>query len=177
MNRAVFLDRDGTINELVNGNAPLKFEDFKFLPDVDKAIKELKKMNFKIVIVSNQPDVAKGNLTLENLNKMDEKIKSVLEVDAIYYCIHHPSITGYCECRKPKSGLIDKACKDLDLDVFNSYIIGDRISDIEAGKKCKKRFLISNGKEKFNEIKPDFIVKSLLEAVEIIKVIENGNIY
>lgn len=178
MNRAVFLDRDGVINELVNHGgeftSPFTLEEFKILPGVKEAIRELKKMNFKVIVASNQPDVVKGNMKEETLKKITQKIKDELRIDEVYYCLHHPKFTGECNCRKPKPGLLLKAAEDLNIDLEESYMIGDSISDIKAGETCKKNFLIKTNSNKvnFEENKPDYIVSDLFSAVKIIKELE-----
>jgi len=195
MKKAVILDRDGTINQMVYNpefgtvDSPLNPKEFKLLKNAGKAIEFFNKMGFLVIVVSNQPAVAKGKMSLELLKKVNEKMKKEISkeggrLDAIYCCPHHFDISQVkvkkylknCNCRKPKPGLILKAAKNLEIDLSKSYIIGDGLIDIQAGQKagCKTIFL---GKLKSywceamqkREIKPDFIAKNLLEAVKIIK--------
>jgi len=193
--KAVILDRDGVINEMVYNpefgtiDSPLNPEEFKLLPGVAKANKLFKKIGFLVIIASNQPAVAKGKMGLELLAEIDKKMKRELakggaHLDGIYYCLHHPDASQVkvkkylknCNCRKPKPGLILKAVKELNIDLSKSYMIGDGLTDIEAGKRagCKTIFL-GNLKNYWCEamekrkIKPDFVAKNLLEAVKIIK--------
>ena len=194
-NKAIFLDRDGVICEMVYNrefgtiDSPLNPKEFKLLPGASQAIKLFKKLGYLVVVVSNQPGVAKGKMTLELLGKIDKKMKRELKkngatLDAVYYCLHHPDskqvkVRKYlknCNCRKPKPGLILKAAKDFNIDLKKSFVIGDGLTDIQAGKRagCKTIFLGSlksyycEAMQK-RESKPDFVAKNLLESVKIIK--------
>lgn len=169
MNRAAFLDRDGTINKLVNGHAPWKLEELEIFPSAKKSIDKLKELELEIVIVSNQPDVKRDLMTEDSLNEITKELMIKLDIRNFYYCMDTPE--DNCNCRKPKSGLLKQAAKDLDINISKSYMIGDFTSDIDAGKKCKIKFLIGKPKHKINT-KPDHIVKNLKEAVEIISKLE-----
>lgn len=200
-NKAIFLDRDGVICEMVYNpefgtiDSPLNPEEFKLLPGVAEALKLFKKMGFLTVVVSNQPVVAKGKTSLPLLEKIDKKMKRELaekkaQLDAVYYCLHHPDprqvkVKKYlknCNCRKPKPGLILKAAKDLNISLPKSYMIGDGLTDIQAGKRagCKTVF-IGSLKSYYCEamqklkLKPNFAAKNLLEAAEIIKKRSDNN--
>lgn len=193
--KAVFLDRDGVINEMVYNpefgivDSPLNPREFKLLAGVAEAVKLFKGIGFLTVVVSNQPGVAKGKMSLELLERIDKKMKGELakreaHLDGVYYCLHHPDpqqvkVKKYlknCDCRKPKPGLLLKAAKDLNIDLSKSYMIGDGLIDIEAGKQagCKTIFL-GNLKPYWyktmrkRRLKPDFIASNLLEALKIIK--------
>jgi D-glycero-D-manno-heptose 1,7-bisphosphate phosphatase len=195
----VFLDRDGVINEIVYfpelgvPDSPLNPTQFKLLPGAAEAIRTLNSLNIKVIVVSNQPAIAKGKISPELFEQIRLKMKTLLEekgahIDGEYYCFHHPAATlaQYmvdCDCRKPKPGLILKASKDFNLDPAQCYVIGDSIIDVEAGRAAGCiTFLIGNFKcdlcrlmdEK--NIKPDRIFPSLLHASKIIEEIENGNI-
>ena len=127
MAKAVFLDRDGTINEIVYYpdlgiiDSPFTVEQFKLLPGAGEAIKMLNQSEFKVVLVSNQPGIAKGHFSIDTFEKIGEEMKTELAaydafLDAEYYCLHHPEAKNAeykenCECRKPKSGLLLKAAK------------------------------------------------------------------
>ena len=148
--RAVFLDRDGVINEIVYFpelgvlDSPLNPRQFKLLPNVAKAIRIFNRLGLKVVVASNQPGMAKGKMTRELFEKTRLKMRRELRkggahIDAEYYCFHHPSAkyAKYrvrCRCRKPKPGLLLRAAKDLGLDLSKSYLLGDSLTDIEAGK-------------------------------------------
>ncbi|KPJ56634.1 hypothetical protein AMJ49_04415 [Parcubacteria bacterium DG_74_2] len=196
--KAIILDRDGTINEMVYNpefgtiDSPLNSKEFKLLKNIGQAISLLNKMGFLVVVASNQPAVAKGKISLDLLEKINKKMKKELakdgvRLDAIYYCFHHSDVLQVkvkeylknCSCRKPKPGLLLKAAKDLDIDLSKSYMIGDGLTDIQAGKRagCKTIFL-GDLKSYYCEamtkrkLKPDFIAKNLLEVVKIIKKVE-----
>ena len=136
-NRAVFIDRDGTIaRDVPYCSRP---EDFELLPDVVEGVKLLNERNFKVVVVTNQSGVARGYFTEETLAKIHDKMRAELarygaRVDAIYYCPHHPD--DNCECRKPKPKMLLHAASDLDIDLKQSFIIGDSDMDVEAGNRA-----------------------------------------
>lgn len=185
--KAVFLDRDGVINEIVYHkemgivDSPFTVEQFKLLPDVGKVINRFHEQGFKVILVSNQPGLAKDHYGMDVFEKIKEKMKTELEkngakVDAEYYCLHHPEakIEEYkkiCDCRKPKPGLIFQAAKDHDIDLSKSWMIGDGINDIQAGQKAGCRTILI-GRMKCDlckimdneKVKPDFIAPNLYKA-------------
>lgn len=178
MERAVFLDRDGTIIEDVG-----YLDDcskIKFLPRVSEAIKLLNKSGFKVIIVTNQAGVARGyftEATVKEINRITQEslAENGAVIDKIYYCPHHVegTIEEYkkdCNWRKPNTGMIEEAARELGIDLNNSFIIGDKISDIEAGHRagCKTIFLASeNHPNKEGEIPlSDHIATDLYEAVQ-----------
>jgi len=185
MNRAVFLDKDGTIIEDVGYmNNPTQI---KFIPGSIEAIKTLNEGEFKVVVISNQAGVARGLVTEDMLQSIDKTLhKWILSggahLDGVYYCPHHPEHGVYpykqvCECRKPHPGLIKKAQHDFNIDLSASYMIGDKATDVEVGKRAGTRtifVLTGRGKEEREKLqeKPDFIAENLLEAVNWIKVSE-----
>lgn len=143
--KAVFLDRDGTINKYVGFLRDIK--DFELLPGVSQAIKRINESGYLAIVVTNQPVIARGELSVDQLNKIHNKMETMLGqdgayLDAIYYCPHHPH-NGYegeivelkidCECRKPKPGMLFKAAKDFNIDLSQSWMIGDSKNDIKAG--------------------------------------------
>lgn len=181
-NNAIFLDRDGVINEHIyetDGKlmSPANLDQLKILPLVKKGIEKMKKMGFKVVIISNQPGVAFGYINKEKLKEIDDYLKENLKIDGIYYCIHHEKITGPCNCKKPKIGLIKKAAERLNLDIKESFMVGDSLSDIKTGQnaKVKKTFLIGIIREDILNIQhqknifPDFTCKNLVEVANKIK--------
>ena len=202
MNRAVFLDRDGVINELIyypeQGiiDSPFTVEQLKLFPWAGEATRRLSEAGYKLVVVSNQPGIAKGNLspeTFENIRQKmtDELTKSGGTLDGEYYCLHHPEarvehLRINCECRKPKPGLLLQAGRELNIDLSQSWMVGDGLSDVQAGKsagcktillgraKCELCHLMDEG-----NARPDFIVANLLEAVSIIlnKEGKHGNLH
>ncbi len=194
--RAIFLDRDGVINEMVYSrdfgtiDSPLNPKEFQLIKGAGTAVDTFKKLGFLVILVSNQPCIAKGKSSLLLLEAVDLKMKKELAkengcLDAIYYCLHHddPSqvkmkdLLGRCNCRKPKPGLLLMAAQDYDIDLKRSYMIGDGLTDIQAGQKagCKTVFIGSFKAYHFEKSlkegikKPDFFAKNLKEASEIIK--------
>ena len=185
MNRAVFLDRDGVIVKNIDGEAPTRVSDLELIPQIIPIIFRLQKRGYKIIIVSNQPNVAEGIITEETKNGLIKKFKKLLKeskisVDSIYYCFHHPRgvIRKYakdCDCKKPKPGMLLKAIHDHKIDPAESFFIGDRASDIKAGSLVGVRTILfsQEGSEQdyllMYRVKPDFIVKELIEVIGIIK--------
>jgi len=189
MNKAVFLDRDGTIARDVHYCR--RPEDFELLPTVPEAIKLLNENGFKLVVITNQSGIARGYFTEGTLAQIHQKMKDELakygaRVDAIYYCPHHPD--NDCQCRKPKTALFLKAVEEHNIDLKISYVVGDQQMDIDAGKAlgCKTALvttgpqpLISSPKSPVHgpqsvNLKPgtlnpepqmpDYTARSLLEA-------------
>ncbi len=178
---AVFLDRDGTINEEMGYiNHP---ERFIILPKVVEAIKFLKAHKFKVVVVTNQAGVARGYFPEGLIERIHKLLQAHLKskgtcLDAIYYCPHHPNalVPEYrkdCPCRKPRPGLVYKAVKDLNLDLDRSYVVGDRFTDIELAHNLGiKGVLVLTGYGKGeleyiapkHPLRPHFIAKDLYEA-------------
>ncbi len=166
-------------------DTPLNPKEFSLLPRVGEAIHAINQMEFLAVVISNQPGVAKGKMTLPLLNAITEKMleeveKSGAKLDKIFYCLHHPEavLAEYrqiCDCRKPKAGLLLKASQELGINLKLSYMIGDGVTDIQAGKEvgCKTIWI---GKKKcetceiFQDIKvnPDFTASNLLQAISFI---------
>jgi transaldolase len=194
---AVFLDRDGVINELVyheeSGviDSPFTLDQFRLLPYVGEAIKLLNQNDVKVIIVSNQPGIAKNHFTEAILeattNKMEKELADLgASLDGVYYCLHHPEATNskyleICDCRKPKPGLILKAARELSVDLKHSYVVGDNLSDIKAGKAAQCRTILL-GKLKCElchlieseNVRPDHIATNLYEAAQIM--LTNGAI-
>lgn len=147
--KAVFLDRDGVINKKAPEHDYIKnWSSFEFLPGVAKAISELNK-NFLVVIVSNQRGIARGLMTVNDLeyihNKMQlELIKNGAKIDKIYFCPH--DVKDNCECRKPKPGMLFMAASDLNIDLPKSYMIGDAESDIKAGQAAECKTILVDSK-------------------------------
>ena len=184
MNKAIFLDRDGVIVKNVGGEAPLRVSDLELIPETILVILELKKRGYKIIIVSNQPNYAQGMIsegTKTRLVKKFEKLlkENSLDVDAIYYCFHHPQgvvkkYSKYCDCKKPKPGMILKAIKKYKIDPTKSYIAGDRATDIKAGNSAGvKTILLDPENAEVNylleyQVNPDFVVKKITDILNII---------
>ncbi len=189
--KTVFLDRDGVINELVyyqeQGiiDSPFTVEQFRLLPGVGEAIKKLHKMDYKVILVSNQPGIAKGHMSEESFERIKNKMKNELAkegtfLDSEYYCFHHPKakvdkLRANCECRKPKPGLLIQAARDMDIDLSQSWMIGDGLNDVRAGKEAGCRTILL-GRMKCElcrlmdeeNARPDFITPDLLEVTKLV---------
>ncbi len=172
--KAIFLDRDGTINKYVGFLTNI--DKFELLDGVTEAIQQINASGYLAIVVTNQPVIARGEVSFEQLDEIHHKMETLLGkegayLDAIYYCPHHPH-SGYpgevkelkieCDCRKPKPGMLMKAAKDYNIDLEESYMIGDSENDILAGKNagCKTVLI---GKEDYDQ---DITVGSLLEGVQ-----------
>jgi D,D-heptose 1,7-bisphosphate phosphatase len=185
--KAVFLDRDGVINE--NGFNISTPDKLIMIEGAAEAIKKLNDLGYLTIIVTNQPEIAKGFFTVEDFNKVNQYMAKLLaekgaHIDHIYFCPHHPErgfpgevpeLKMKCFCRKPEPGMLLRAIKDHGIDVKRSWMIGDSKSDIIAGQKVGvKTILITSGggsgsaQEEELECKPDFECKDLKEAVEMI---------
>jgi len=198
MKKAVFLDRDGVINAMVYDqdhgliDSPSNPEQFRFLPNVSKAISLINEMGLLALVVSNQPGIAKGKFTPQILEAMDKKMERELtshgaHLDRIYYCPHHPEAVleeyrGNCHCRKPKPGLILRGGEEFNVALEHSYIVGDGLIDIQAGKTAGLSTIFLGNSNCAScklmaelDTKPDFIVPDLLEAVKLIQRLEKQN--
>lgn len=172
LNKAVFTDRDDTINRDVRYCS--RPEDFELLPGVGPGIRLLNQAGFKVVVTTNQSGITRGYFTEEMLERIHQKMIDELAkygacVDAIYYCPHHPD--EGCDCRKPKPKLAYQAINDLNIDTSQSYTIGDRLMDAELARAigCKSVMVPSEpGKEelKNSSIFPDYIAPDFQSAVK-----------
>lgn len=172
----VFLDRDGVlIQSLVREGkpySPRKIEDLVILEGVREAVSLLHRNGFVTVVVTNQPDVARGNLSPDLLSEIHNSIYEEVGVEHFYTCKHDDH--DDCECRKPNIGLFKKAVQELDLDASNSFMVGDRWKDIEAGQRAGCTcFFIDNDYSEKRPTPPFYTVTSLLEAAKII--VEGSN--
>lgn len=139
MNKAVFLDRDGVINE-ERGEYTWKKEDFRILPDVVSALLKLKEKGYLLIVITNQGGIARGIYTMDdfyevNRYMLDELAKNNVKIDDWFFCPHYPEF-GNCLCRKPESLLLERAAGKHQIDLSSSYFIGDKDRDVEAGKKA-----------------------------------------
>ncbi len=172
--KAIFLDRDGTINEYIGFLRDIK--QFKLIDGVSEAIKKINSSGYLAIVVTNQPVIARGEVTFDELKKIHNKMETLLGLegaylDGLYYCPHHPH-KGYegeipelkieCDCRKPKPGMLLKAAEDFNIDLSNSWMIGDGENDINAGKVagCKTALI---GCENFGQ---DVTGDCLLNAID-----------
>lgn len=177
MARAVFLDRDGVLNfsEVRDQKpyAPRRVEDFHLYPEIYNQLQRLKTAGFLLVVVTNQPDIGNGLVGLAQVEAMHAKLLQAAPIDKIYLCPHSQS--DNCECRKPKPGMLLAAAAHFRIDLVKSFIVGDRASDIAAGRDvgCKSVFIDRGYKEKGPEIS-DVEVISLTKAVDYILAIHTG---
>lgn len=162
--KAVFLDRDGTIN--VEKGYLYKKEDFDFIEGTQEAIKLLNDNGYKVIVITNQSGIARGFYNELDMKKLHLHIDSLLasygaRIDAYFYCPHHPDFTGDCDCRKPKPGLLFRAAKIYGIDLENSYLVGDKESDIRCAENATVNgVLVGAGKQYRNLY--DFVSRGLL---------------
>ena len=174
--KAIFLDRDGTINKYVGFLTNI--DEFELISGVADAIKKINQSEYLAILVTNQPVVARGDITFDELDMIHNKMETLLGaagayIDAIYFCPHHPD-SGFkgevkelkisCDCRKPKPGMLLKAANDYNLDLSKSWIIGDDKIDVEAGKAAGCRTLLIDS----NSYDDKCSVKTLLSGVDLI---------
>ena len=175
-NKAVFLDRDGTIN--ADTDYIYKIADFNFLPGVKDGLRLLSEAGFTLIVITNQSGIARGMYSEADYMRLNEWMisdlkKAGIEIAASYFCPHHPD--GYvrkykieCACRKPKTGLFEKACSDFEIDKSQSYAIGDRMRDLTFCTQSLVRgvLLYNDKEERIGNIMK--ITGGLKEAAEII---------
>jgi D-glycero-D-manno-heptose 1,7-bisphosphate phosphatase len=181
-NKAVFLDKDGTlIKNLPYNVIPNRIQ---FYPDTFDALRDLQEAGYELVIVTNQAGVARGYFEEKDLQPVEEHLRrellahSNVDLAGFYYCPHHPEgvVSRYaveCACRKPNPGLLLKAAEELNIDLQQSWMVGDILNDVEAGNLSGcSTVLIDNGNETewvlTDERQPDFIVTNLKEAAQAI---------
>jgi len=182
MNIAVFMDRDGTINE-ERGYLKTPY-DLSILPGAADAIRLINKNQIKAVVITNQSGVARGYFSEEVVERVHMKLEELLKekgayLDGIYYCPHHPDFgpPGYrqrCNCRKPAPGMLEVASKELTIDLSHSYVVGDKASDIELAHRVGAKgvlVLTGHGKDKIGSLhrgsksSPHYIAENILAAV------------
>jgi D-glycero-D-manno-heptose 1,7-bisphosphate phosphatase len=171
MERAVFLDRDGVINRVLIRDGrpypPASLDELEILPGVADALRDLKSAGFRLIVATNQPDVAKGILRRELVDAFHDRIRRTLPIDDIRACFH---VDGdACLCRKPRPGMLLEAAGTWDIDLTRSYMIGDRWRDIDAGRAagCQTIWVRCDYDERLPK-KPDAVVTSLWEASKVI---------
>ena len=191
-NRAVFVDRDGVINDMVYDDeegrvtSPVRARQMRVFPYVASVVKALRGMGFKVIVISNQPGVAKRQFTLRELDRMNGKIRAHLKAggtrfDAEYYCLHHPEglvrkYTMVCDCRKPKPGLLLQAADEHRIDLSRSFFVGDALMDVEAGKRAGCKTILVGHLNTFlgtlieqRGVVPDYVVPSLKEVPALLR--------
>lgn len=175
MNPAIFLDRDGVINEDISvetGREVTSTKDVKIYTEAKSFLKIAKEKGYKIIVVTNQSKVGRGLITIEELENIHKFINesSGRHIHAFYYCPHKRD--DGCKCRKPNTGMIEKAAREHSIDLKNSWMVGDKTIDIKAGENMGlKTILVKTGyggSDKTIDAKPDYVVKHLGEAVKII---------
>lgn len=179
--KAIFLDRDGTINEYVGFLR--KEEDFRLIPGVSEAIKKINNSGYLAIVVTNQPVIARGEVTEEELEEIHKKMETLLGLDGayiddIYYCPHHPD-KGFegeipelkieCDCRKPKTGMLEKAAREHNIDLSSSIMIGDSTLDIKMAENARMQSVLlktgQKGEDGKYEVSPTLIAEDLNDAI------------
>lgn len=183
MRPGVFLDRDGTINEQMGYINHLSR--FQMLPRASAAIRLLNENNVPVAVVTNQSGLARGYFPEALLDAVHDRMKQVLaeegaHVDGIYVCPHHPEAKQKqyriaCKCRKPKTGLLTTAARELGIDLSQSYVVGDRWADLKTAAECQAAGILvltgyGKGENEYigpaQEVKPHFVAEDLFDAVE-----------
>jgi D-glycero-D-manno-heptose 1,7-bisphosphate phosphatase len=169
--RAVFLDRDGVINRVTLRDGkpypPSSVASLEVLPGVAEALGRLRSAGFILIVVSNQPDVARGTIKREVVETIHARLADTLPIDRFMICYH--DTPDNCDCRKPRPGMLLTSAKELNIDLAASYLVGDRWRDIEAGKRAGCRTLfIDSGYLEEQPLDYDFRVASLAEAAAVI---------
>src|SRR5689334_4500192 len=169
IHRAVFLDRDGVINRPIVREGkpypPASADALEVLPDVPDALARLRAAGFRLIVVTNQPDIARGTQRREVVDRMHAKLMAELPIDDVRVCPHDDH--DGCECRKPKAGMLNSAARDNRLSLSASFMVGDRWRDVEAGRRagCTTIFVDRN----YAEPRPEgaaVVVRSLGEATD-----------
>jgi D-glycero-D-manno-heptose 1,7-bisphosphate phosphatase len=182
---AVFLDRDGVVNETLlhprwgEWMGPHRPEDVRLRPDVPAAIRRLRALGWPILVASNQPDVAKAKCSREALDAAHAGIVAALEaagaaLDGFYYCYHHPTgahpeLSRACACRKPAPGLLEQAAAERGIDLARSWMVGDRETDVECGRRAGCRTILvryAHTEASAERCRPDHVAADLAGAAE-----------
>lgn len=169
--KAIFLDRDGVLNKsvIIDGKPypPSSIDELEIPDGVVEGLKKLSELNFLLIVITNQPDVARGKTTKRGVNAINKYLKERLNIDD-FFCCFHDTIDN-CECRKPKPGMILEAAKKWNIDLTKSVLVGDRWKDIESGKNAGlKSILIDFG---YNEkyVEPDYKCFDFQQVTKIIE--------
>ncbi len=178
MKKAAFLDRDGVLNRKApEGLYVTRWEEMQILPGAQKAVRLLNQAGYFVVVVSNQRCVAKGLITMSELESMhvrmgDEFASAGARIDAVYYCPH--DFQPPCSCRKPKPGMLLEAARRHELDLSGAWMIGDSEHDMEAGRKagCRTARIMGDGESQIGGV--DVLASSLLDAVHKILEVQTG---
>jgi len=173
--KAVFLDRDGVINE--DSGWIRRTEDVKVFPFSGRAVRQLNERGWLAIVVSNQSAVARELCTTDEIERIHQELQNQVasdgaRIDAFYYCPHHPDFGPVrdCDCRKPKTGMIDRGVEDFGIDRDRSFLVGDKTSDLLAGKRAGLRTILvrtgEGGRDQAYDVVPDATVADLSEAVK-----------
>ena len=170
---AVFLDRDGVISRALERDglpySPKSLGEFQIFSEVPEACRRLKQAGFLLVVVTNQPDVGRRTLKKEIVEAIHAEMCRQLPMDRVEVCYHPGRGASDCDCRKPKPGMLLRAARELSIDLAQSWMVGDRWRDIDCGHAAGCRtILIDRGYTEALKQQPNFRVKNLLEAAEII---------
>lgn len=182
--RAVFLDRDGTL--VYPRHYPSHPQELHLYEHIGPGLRRLQKAGFRLVVITNQAGIARGYFTENDLRLMHEYLSAGLarlgvQLDAIYHCPHHPDgvipeLAFRCQCRKPAPGMLFRAAADLDIDLTRSWLVGDILDDVEAGKRAGCRsILVDLGTEALPAQPmrcPDFVARNTAHALRIISTVE-----
>ncbi len=177
--KVIFLDRDGVINENIDDGYVTGWDEFRFIPKSKAAIAALTDADWSVIVISNQAGIGKRVMSMQAVEEINARMVTEIErcggkIEAVYYCPHRPDED--CECRKPKPGMLLKAACDFGVELPQSYLVGDKISDVQAGAEagCKTVLVKTGwGQEHIRErdqwpVTPDHIVSDLSEAVELV---------
>jgi D-glycero-D-manno-heptose 1,7-bisphosphate phosphatase len=175
---AVFIDRDGTVN--VEKNYLHKIEEWEWIPGAIEAIKKLNNLGVPVIVITNQAGIARGYYDEQAVEKLHGQVDLLLEkenakIDGYYFCPHHPdySSEGACFCRKPEPGMLLKASRDFNIDLTRSFMIGDKLSDIDAGRRCGVTPILVRtgyGQQASEQCDASILIKNdLLDAINYIE--------
>lgn len=170
--RAVFFDRDGVLNEAVlrggKPHPPASLQDLRIVTGAGEAVARVREAGFYAIAVTNQPDVARGTAMRESVEAINDAVADAMGLDGTYCCFHDDA--EGCDCRKPKAGLLLRAAAELDLSLPHSYMVGDRVKDVQCGRAagCTTVFIDFGYAETPQGTRADFTVRSLSEAVAAI---------
>jgi len=171
LRRAVFLDRDGVLNRAILRSGkpypPVTLAEVEILPETLPCLEMLHSAGYRLIVVTNQPDVARGSQTRQNVEAMHAFLQASLPIDRFMVCYHDDR--DHCNCRKPAPGLLLEASRQENIDLIHSFMIGDRWRDVEAGRRagCQTIFIEYHYAEQ-QPLAPDYRVSSLSEAVSTI---------
>lgn len=172
---AVFLDRDGVLTK--EKSYVCSVDELEIFPYAAECVRKIHEKGYYAIVITNQSGVARGLFTETDLEKMNLCLKKETDIDAVYYCPHHPEsrIPQYrqeCSCRKPNIGMIERACRDYAIDMSHSYMIGDRAGDILAGQRAGLATILLEsgyGTEHLEaDVRPDYILSDLRMALDVL---------